>query len=353
VTQDHDTILDFRSDTVTQPCPAMRRAMAEAEVGDDVLMDDPTVRRLEAICAERFGREAALFVPSGTMANLIGVALHCERGDELILERRTHSFAFEVGGPAALLGVLVNPVDCDSGFLEAAALDATIRPRNVHMPVSRLAIIENTSNIAGGLVVPLERIRELRSVCSERGLALHMDGARIWNAAAASRTGLKEYAAEVDSLSCCLSKGLGCPVGSLVVGDAEQIHRARRLRKMMGGAMRQVGILAAAGIYALEHNVDRLAEDHALARELAAVLGSLLGDAVSISEPESNMVLVRMKHADQAQILLKTWNDHGIRALTVDPVTIRLVTHLDLSRDAAKLLKERTPPLHSVPAGES
>jgi threonine aldolase len=327
--------LDFRSDTFTQPGPGMRRAMAAAAVGDDVFGEDPTVTALEQRVAALFGRQAALFVPSGTMANLIGLALHCGRGDEVILERRTHSFAHEVGGGAALLGILFQVLDSPGGYLLPEQVAAAIRQRDVHQPISRLVVVENTANISGGKVMPLESLRAMRRLCSERGLRLHLDGARIWHAAVATGVGLDIWAAEVDSLSCCLSKGLGCPVGSLVIADRDAIDRARWQRKMLGGGMRQAGVLAACGLYALEHNLPALERDHRLAAELGAGLARLLPEGFVVEPPETNMVLVRAPDARQAAATLARFNDLGVRCLPVGDTTIRLVAHRDLPDDAA------------------
>jgi threonine aldolase len=323
-------VLDFRSDTVTRPSPGMREAMARAEVGDDVFREDPTVRELEERIAALFGREAALFVPSGTMANLIGMALHCGRGDEVILERRTHSFAYEVGGGAALLGVLFNVLDSPDGIPSPEQVRGAIRPRDVHEPVSRLVVLENTVNLAGGRVVPLERVLAFRQLTREHGMGLHMDGARIWNAAAASGAALSDYGCGVDTLSCCLSKGLGCPVGSLVIGDRADIERARWYRKMLGGGMRQAGVLAACGLYALEHNLPRIGEDHEKAKRLAQGLRHVLDGRHRVQEPETNMVMVHTDCQATTQETILAWYELGILALPLSDTMIRLVTHLDI-----------------------
>lgn len=322
--------LDFRSDTLTQPGPGMREAMAKAKLGDDVFGEDPTIRALEEQVAELFGRQAALFVPSGTMANLIGMALHCGRGDEVIMERRTHSFAHEVGGGAALLGILFKTLDCAAGYLDPELVEAAIRHQDVHQPISRLVIVENTANLCGGRVVPMEVLRRFRRMTSERNMRLHLDGARIWNAAVASGESLSNWAAQVDSLSCCLSKGLGCPVGSLVLADEDSIARARWYRKMLGGGMRQAGVLAACGLYAIEHNLPRLHEDHERAQDLAGQLESVMPEGFSIQAPESNMVIV---HCPDAKSNLDTharFEALGIRCLPISDSSLRLVTHMDL-----------------------
>lgn len=333
--------LDFRSDTVTCPDAGMRAAMAAAEVGDDVFGEDPTVRRLEERVAALFGREAALLLPSGTMANLVAVGLHCGRGHEAVLERRTHTFAHETGGMSALLGVMPAVVDCPDGWLTPEALAGAIRGDNIHWPRTRLALVENTANLAGGRVLPLAVLDGLWTLCQERGLALHVDGARIWNAAAASGVALREYAARASTLSCCLSKGLGCPAGSLLVGDGEAVAEARRLRKMLGGGMRQSGVLAAAGLYALDTWLPRLEEDHRQARQVARTLRCLLDESIQVQEPESNMILLHSGEPALTRHLLADWERRGVRALALGESCIRLVTHHDLPVDTAFQLEAR------------
>ncbi len=330
-----NSLLDFRSDTITKPSQAMRQAMARAEVGDDVFGGDPTVAELERRSAEICGREAALFVPSGTMANLLGLALHCGRGDEAILERRTHSFSHEVGGGAALLGILFSPLDSPDGIISPEQVARVIRKKDVHEPISRLVILENTVNLAGGRVVSIESVRAMRNLTRERGLRLHMDGARVFNASIASGTPVSEYALEVDSLSFCLSKGLGCPVGSIFVGSGEDVERARWMRKMLGGGMRQAGVLAACGLYALDNNIERLAEDHAAAKELADGLSDVLDERYGVQEPETNILLVHTDSETTTNATLAAWKAAAILALPLSERTIRLVTHLDLPTGAA------------------
>jgi len=334
-------ILDFRSDTVTRPDAAMRRAMAEAQVGDDVFGEDPTVRELEERVAALFGREAALFTPSGTMANLVAVGIHAGRGDEAVLERRTHTFFHEAGGMSSLMGVQAFPVDGPEGWLTAEALEAARRPDNVHFPRTRLAIVENTANLAGGRVVPADELARLHGTCRRNGVSLHLDGARIWNAAAACGLDLGTYGALADTLSCSLSKGLGCPAGSLLVGDRGHVEAGRRLRKMLGGGMRQAGILAAAGLHALDVWLPRLAEDHALAGRVALTLRFLLDESVQVVEPETNIILLHTGSPELTHHLLAGWEAVGIRALALGPTCIRLVTHHDLPEDAAFQLETR------------
>jgi threonine aldolase len=333
--------LDFRSDTVTRPDAAMRRAMAAARVGDDVFGEDPTVRELEERVAGLFGREAALLMPSGTMANLVAVGIHAGRGDEAVLERRTHTFFHEAGGMSSLMGVAAFPVDCPEGWLTADALEAARRPDNVHFPRTRLAIVENTANLAGGRVVPATELARLRAACRTGGTALHLDGARIWNAATTSNLGLGDYGALADTLSCSLCKGLGCPVGALLVGDRAHVEAGRRLRKMLGGGMRQAGILAAAGLHALDVWLPRLAEDHALASRVALTLRFLLDESVQVQEPETNIILLHTGSPEFTRHLLEGWESRGVRALALGPTCIRLVTHHDLPEDAAFQLETR------------
>ena len=330
-----DGVLDFRSDTFTRPGPGMRHAMAQATVGDDVFGEDPSVNELERTVAARFGRQAAVFVPSGTMANLIGLALHCQRGDEVIMERRTHSFAHEVGGGSALLGILFHPIDNAQGYLSVADVQKALRPIDVHAPISRLLVVENTANLCGGKIVPIEDLRRLRTFSKDKGLRLHLDGARIWNASVASGVPLSDWAAEANSLSCCLSKGLGCPVGSLIIGDEADMHKARWLRKMLGGGMRQAGILAACGLYAIERHVQRLAKDHQCATELALGLESLLDERFRVEGPETNILILHTDSPQTTEETVAAWKQAGILCFGLGGTTIRLVTHLDLPEDAA------------------
>ncbi len=330
-----EQVLDFRSDTFTKPGDGMRQAMAQAHVGDDVFGEDPTVVELEHRTAEMFGRQAALFVPSGTMANLIGLALHCQRGHEVILERRTHSFAHEVGGGSALLGVLFHQLDNPQGYLSISDIKQALRPIDIHAPISRLLVVENTANLCGGKIVPIDHLRGLRRFTQEKGLKLHLDGARIWNASVKSGVALSEWGQEADSLSCCLSKGLGCPVGSLIIGDEEDMQRARWLRKMLGGGMRQAGVLAACGLYALDHHIDRLVEDHAMASELAEGLSQILDDRFHVERPDTNILIINTDSAESTDATVTAWKKAGILCLGLGDTTIRLVTHLDLPKNAA------------------
>jgi threonine aldolase len=323
-------IVDLRSDTITKPTPAMRRAMAEAEVGDDVFGDDPTVKRLEEMAADRLGKEAALFVASGTMGNLVSLLAQCGRGDEVIVGDQAHTYVYEQGGMAALGGihprVLRNPPD---GTLDLDEIVAAIRdPHNPHFPKSRLITVENTHNRCGGAPLTVEYMRALGTLAREHGLLLHLDGARIFNAAIALGVDVKALVADADSLTFCLSKGLAAPVGSVVCGSKPFIAEARRARKVLGGAMRQVGVIAAAGIVALEQMVDRLAEDHANARALAAGMAQLPGISVEDVPVRTNIVYVNVIRPDMdAAQLTARLKEQGVWMLPLGPRRIRAVTN--------------------------
>ncbi|MBX9735655.1 MAG: hypothetical protein K2X32_01910 [Phycisphaerales bacterium] len=325
-------IIDLRSDTVTRPTPAMRAAMMSAALGDDVLGDDPTVRELEARVCQIMGKEAACFVPTGTMANQVAIRAHTEPGDELIAHEDSHIIHYETGAPAALSGVMIRVVRGEMGMFDEAAVRRSVRHLSDHDPRSRLLVIENTHNRAGGVVWPVDRFRAVTAAARERGLSVHMDGARIWNACAASGVPASEYAACVDSLSCCFSKGLGAPVGSAVAGSAPFIARVRRFRKMFGGGMRQSGVLAAAAIYALDHHRERLTQDHANAAALGAALANVRGLSIA-SAIQTNMVFVNLSHSlPGAGDFCRRLRERGVLALDSSDSQIRLVTHLDVSR---------------------
>jgi threonine aldolase len=322
--------VDLRSDTVTQPTPAMREAMAKAEVGDDVFGEDPTVNRLEAMAAERMGKDAALFVPSGTMGNLAAVLAHCGRGDEVILGDLTHTYLYEAGGVAALGGVHPRPIpNQPDGTLALEAIEAAIREDDVHYPISRLVCLENTHNRCGGVPLTVEYTRKVGELAHRHDLRLHLDGARIFNAAAAQGVEARLLAAPVDSVTFCFSKALCAPVGSALCGDEAFVRRARRIRKQLGGGMRQAGILAAAGIVALETMVDRLAEDHARARRLAEELSSIPGIVLDPGTPHTNMVYLNLAEEvplDAAQITDRLW-PMGVRVEPSGCRRFRLVLH--------------------------
>jgi threonine aldolase len=325
-------IIDLRSDTVTRPTSAMRRAMAEAEVGDDVLGDDPTIHRLEQMAADKLGKEAALFVPSGSMGNNIAIKTHTQPGDEILLDWDAHSLCYEVAAPAALCGVQTRQFRSRRGVPDVADVAGAIHTRNLHSPGTTLLVLENTHNRAGGAIIPLDVMRSLHSLAKDRGLSVHLDGARIFNAAVATGLAASEYAACADSVSFCLSKGLGCPVGSLLCGTREFVERARRVRKMFGGGMRQAGVLAACGIIALESHIDRLAEDHQNARTLAAGITGLPGINVDAESVQTNMVYfdTTMPAAELSARL----KDEKLLCLPTAPHRIRLVTHLDVNGEA-------------------
>ena len=322
---------DLRSDTVTKPTPEMRRAMAEAEVGDDVLGDDPTIIRLEEMAARKLGKEAGLFVPSGSMGNNIAINVHTQPGDEVLLDWDAHSLCYEVGGPAALSGVQTRQFHSERGVPDVSFIEAAIRTRTLHSPGTSLLVLENTHNRAGGAIIPLAVHRELYALTQNLGITLHLDGARIFNAAAATGIPASEYAAQADSISFCLSKGLGCPVGSVLCGTGEFVHQARRVRKLFGGGMRQAGVLAAAGIVALETMVDRLSEDHVKAAALARGIAGLPGICVDADSVQTNMVY--FDTAGPAADFVERLAAKKVRCLPTAPRRIRLVTHNDVDSE--------------------
>jgi threonine aldolase len=329
------TVVDLRSDTVTHPTAAMRKAMAEAEVGDDVFGEDPTVRRLEAMAAQLMGKEAALLVSSGTMGNLVCQMVHCARGDESLLGDRCHVFYFEQGGSAAIGGIhprtLPNQPD---GTIAMADIEAAIRPDDVHFPRSRLVILENTHNRCHGMPLTSQYIHAVGELAHRHGLALHVDGARIFNAAVALKVQPSELVADADSVTFCLSKGLAAPVGSLVCGSREFIARARRVRKVLGGGMRQAGVLAAAGIVALNDMVDRLAEDHANARRLAEGLAAIEGLKVDVEKVRTNIVYIDITRPGlEAARLVQQLEAAGVRLLPSGCQQMRAVTHHPITAD--------------------
>lgn len=332
-------IIDLRSDTVTQPTPSMRRAMASAEVGDDVYGEDPTVNRLEARAAEILEREAALFVPTGTMGNQIAVHVHTVPGSEVIGESGTHVFNFEMGAMAALSGALPRAIPTSDGILDPDQVAAAIQPKALYRTPTRLLVLENTHNLAGGRVVPLERMRELVAVAKAQGLAVHLDGARIHNAAAASGVSAAELARGCDTVMFCLSKGLAAPVGSVLVGDADTIREARRIRKLFGGGMRQAGVLAAAGLVALDEMLPRLADDHATARRLAELISDAPHVELDLQAIETNIVFFALEKAApiSAGDLVSRLREKGILANALGPRRIRMVTHYEISKADAEL----------------
>lgn len=323
--------IDLRSDTVTWPTPEMREAMANAPVGDDVWGDDPTVQRLEALAAERLGKEAALFVSSGTQGNLIAILAHCQRGDEMIVGHRAHTFVDEAGGASALGGVHPRTIHVQKdGTLALDDIRAAIRdPRDIHYPPTRLIELENTQGERGGVPIPPAYMRSVRVLADEYGLVVHLDGARLWNAVAALGCDVKELVAPVDSVTFCLSKGLCAPVGSLLCGSEEFVNRARRVRKMLGGGMRQVGILAAAGLIGLEKMTARLGEDHENARCLGEKLAGIDGIVLDIPV-YTNMVFFSLDDSlpiDADTLVERLERDHNVKLGAIGPRSFRAVTH--------------------------
>jgi threonine aldolase len=327
--------VDLRSDTVTRPTAAMRAAMAAAEVGDDVYGEDPTVNLLQETAARRVGKEAALFVPSGTMANQIAIRLHTHHGDLVLAGEGAHCLRFESGAAAAISGVQVRTL-ASGGLFDAADLRAAITPPDHHHPPTTLVAIENTHNAAGGRVFPHAALGAIAAVARERKLRLHLDGARLFNAEVASGIPAAEWARPFDTVSFCLSKGLGAPVGSLLCGSAAAIDGAHRLRKMLGGGMRQAGILAAAGLYALEHHVGRLADDHRNARRFAAGLAAL--GATVEGEPETNIVMFRVPRPESFSARARA---HGVLINAAAPGRFRAVLHLDVSTEDVEQALDR------------
>ena len=319
--------IDLRSDTITQPTQGMRDAIATAEVGDDVLGDDPTVNQLERYVAGLLGKEAAVFMPSGTMTNQIALRTHTEPGDEVILESQAHIYYYEGGGPAALSGVMCRLVKGDRGVFTARDLEQVLRPTDVHFPRTKLVCLENTHNRGGGRIYPLSEIRAISKVCQQHGLKLHLDGARLWNACIAQNISEVDCVEAFDSVSVCFSKGLGAPVGSALAGSKAFIERARRFRKMLGGGMRQAGMMAAGAIYGLKHHRAHLREDHFNAQTLAQGLQSIAGIEIDPQTVETNIVLFQTKVLP-AQVLAERLKLKGVYVLPVGPNTIRAVTNL-------------------------
>jgi len=322
--------IDLRSDTLTAPCVRMREAMQLAEVGDDVYGEDPTVNALEEKAARLLGKESGLFVPSGTQGNLIALLTHCRRGDEVILEAQSHIFMYEVGGMSALGGLIPRCIQGEQGALSPSDVRANIREDDIHCPPTGLICIENTHNRAGGTVISVEQTRTLRQVADEYNVPLHLDGARLFNAAAALGRPVGDLGSPCHSISLCLSKGLGAPVGSVLVGDGEFITRARKVRKMLGGGMRQAGIIAAAGLYALTNNVDRLADDHRHAKKLALGL-SQLGFELDIDSVQTNIVKANTRPLGvTGPVLQERLETAGVKMLYMGPDIVRFVTHLNV-----------------------
>ena len=337
--------IDLYSDTQTRPTPGMRCAMAEAEVGDEQRGEDPTVNRLTEEVSKLLGKEAAVFLPSGTMCNEIAYRVHCERGDEIILDKTGHALHFEAGAPAALAGAMTRTVAGTNGIFTAEQVTVSIRQPNRYHPRSRLLSVENTSNLGGGTVWPIARIGEVTTAARENGLATHMDGARLLNAVVASGISAADYAAPFDSVWIDLSKGLGAPVGAVLAGSSEFIDQAWRFKHQFGGAMRQSGIIAAAGLYALDKHVGRLADDHATARRFSQSLAQISGIRIDPDEVETNMVYFEISASGlDAQEVAERLLKRGVRIGAVDRYRMRAVTHLDVDRsgveEAAEVLSD-------------
>lgn len=327
-------LIDLRSDTVTRPSGKMREAMAAAEVGDDVFGEDPTVNLLQDRVASLLGKEAALFVPSGVMANQLAIKCHTQPGDEIVVERLSHIFNYETAAPSLLSNVQVNTLQGRNGVLTASQVEQGIRSNAYYMPRTSLVCLENTHNMGGGTIYPLDEIRKIRSLCLGREVAMHLDGARIWNAWVATGIHPGEYAQEFDSVSVCFSKGLGAPVGSAIAGSKELVAKSRKYRKIFGGGMRQAGILAAAALYALDNNIDRLKEDHEKAVYLASQLAQLEKVRVDSKTIQTNIVLMDITGTGKkSSTVLSLLRGQGVLLTEAGEGTVRAVMHLDVSMD--------------------
>ena len=338
-------MIDLRSDTVTRPTEDMRRAMAEAEVGDDVFGEDPTINRLEEYVADLLGKEAAIYAPSGTMTNQIGVYVNTGRGDEVLMHEQAHIFNYEAGAPALLSGVQIRPLPGERGKISPKTLRAAVRPENVHFPRPRLLCLENTHNVAGGKVFPLEDFAAVADAAREQGLKVHLDGARLFNAVAVTGVSAREWCEHADTISVCSSKGLGAPVGSLLAGDAPVIREARRARKAFGGGMRQAGIIAAAALYAFEYHRGRLVEDHGRAGRLAE---GLMEAGYTVEPPETNIVLVA---AQRPAGLLEALDREGVLATPGGAGAVRLCTHLNVGDTDVEKAIHAASKISMVPTG--
>ena len=338
-------VVDLRSDTVTLPPPGMRDAIHDAALGDDVFGEDPSVNRLEAMAAERLGKEAAVLVTSGTMGNLIGVLSNADRGDEVIVGELAHVLLYEVAGVAAIGGVQLRPVSSPGGKLDLNEVESTIRAKNVHLPPTAVVCVENTHNRFGGAVLDPAYMDEVESLARCHGLKVHLDGARVFNAAVALGVDIRVLTAAADTVTFCLSKGLSCPIGSVLCGDEETIGRARRIRKMLGAGMRQAGIIAAAGLYALENMVERLEEDHANARRLAEGLAPLPGLDINLENAQSNILIFDVTGEITAEEFAGRMAQENVRFNPIGPTQVRMVTHygieqsdIDIAIDAGRRL---------------
>ena len=333
-------MIDLRSDTVTRPTAAMRKAMAEAEVGDDVYGEDPTVNRLEKDAAAVFGREAAIFVPTGTMGNQIAIRLHTEHGQEVICESRSHVLDWEMATMASFSGCQARTVEGERGVLSWDRIRRAIGPKIYYRQPTGLVCLENTHNMAGGTVTPLDVMKEVWHGAKQAGLPVHLDGARVFNAATALKVGVAELTAGFDTLMFCLSKGLGAPVGSLLVGSTKAIERARVFRKALGGGMRQAGVLAAAGLIALHEMPKRLAEDHANARLLAEAVANAASAEIDLDAVQTNIVIFSLRGEGDAASFCATLKQAGVVASAIGPHSVRFVTHYDVSTEDCKKAAE-------------
>jgi threonine aldolase len=348
MTAGHD-IVDLRSDTVTRPSPGMRIAIADAVVGDDVLGDDPTVKVLQERTAKLLGKEASLFFPSGTQANQVGILLGSEPGSEVLCEANAHVFHYEFAGAAMWSGAQLRQVPTEDGLFTAEHARPYVRPASPHLMRTSLICAENTHNMAGGKVMPLEVLRGLRELANEHGIPLHLDGARLWNAAAATGVPPAEFAAQADTVMVSYSKGLGAPVGSALAGSAEAMARAHALRKRLGGGMRQVGILAAAAIYALDHNLARVGDDHTRARRLAEFVDRL--DGFSVVPPDTNIIMIDVERDDISPAdIVSRLEERGVWLLAIGPTRLRAITHLDVDDRGIERACEAFEELAHVPA---
>ena len=325
-------LIDLRSDTITQPTPAMREAISNAEVGDDVFGDDPTVRALEGCVAQLLNKEAAVFMPSGTMTNQVALRAHTEPGDEVILESQAHIYYYEGGAPAALSGVTCRLIQGNQGIFTAADLVKTLHPTDYHFPKTKLVCLENTHNRGGGQIYPLSDIQAIAQVCQDQELKLHLDGARLWNACVATGISEAEYAQAFDTVSVCFSKGLGAPIGSALAGSEEFIERSRRFRKMFGGGMRQAGMMAAGDLYALKHHRERLRDDHINARILAEGMHQVEGIKIAPEEIQTNIVIFHTPSIP-AQTLVKRLAEKQVAVLAIGSNSLRAVTNLMINRE--------------------
>ena len=334
--------IDLRSDTVTKPSKKMRKMIAQAEVGDDVFGDDPTVNRLQETVSGMFAKEAALYVPSGSMGNLVAIKTHTEPGDEIICQEDCHSLNYEAGSLGAIAGLVAHTFRGKYGIFTRGEIEPFIKKKSLHTPPTKLISIENTHNHAGGTIFPLQEIKKLRELADDHGIKMHLDGARIWNAHVATGISLDEYGKYFDSIQCCFSKGLGAPIGSIIIGRADFIERARRFRKMFGGGMRQVGILAAAALYAVENNIPRMAEDHENARYLAENLNAINGVNIDLDTVQTNIVIMDTASSGRTvPDLLAALKEEGVLAVQFGNTKIRCVTHLDIDHKDIKSAIEK------------